>query len=388
VWDATGDGRTKAYGFVGRFYYSMPTALLLRPFTPWVFHMTFNHDPLDPTPSKDVLNQNDWYFGIGLPAEDDPAIAYYPVDEGLRGIFQDEYTMGVERLFGSSVWISLKGTYRRFGNAIEERCDLDGSRRENHFSRCGMVNPGSDGPIARGDSPGCVGIPDTDFYSCSDTSAPTVAPRRVYRGIELVARHSISSTLWLQGSFAYASLRGDYDGEVVQRCVGCLQEPGVAGDIGNRDVVGYNAYGRLFLDRPYDLRLTGFYETPFRLSLGLETWLRSGAPLDRIGWGGIYLEPRGYAGRLPAEWDANLTLQYPISIGPVTISVQGYVYNLFDNQIETSRNVDWTVDPPDGWQKNPALIFDPDVPKNNGEYGKTTSRTGPRLFRAALKVSF
>jgi hypothetical protein len=386
TWDPSGAGRSKVYAFAGRFYYSMPTAVMLRPFSRWVGAVTCNHDPLDVTPSDDLkVALCGFAFGTGAVPDDVP-LGDYPVDEGLKGIYQDEYTLGIEQVFGSSLWVGLKGTYRRFGNAIEQRCDLDPSRAENHYSMCAIVNPGSDGRIARGETPGCAGL--VGAQHCSDTIAPTVAPRRVYRGIELAAREMLSDTLWLQGSFAYSSLRGDYDGEVVQRCAGCLQEPGVAGDVGNPALIGYNAYGRLFLDRPYDFRLAGFYITPFGLSVGLETWLLAGAPLDRIGFGGIYLEPRGYAGRLPPEWDANVTLQYPISVGPATVSLQAYVYNLFNNQIETSRNVDWTINPPDGWEANTALLLDPSQPSDNENYGRTTGRSAPRLFRAALKVSF
>ena len=48
-----------------------------------------------------------------------------PVDAGLHGIYQDEYTIGVERLLDPTFTLGLKATYRRLGNAIEDRCDLD-----------------------------------------------------------------------------------------------------------------------------------------------------------------------------------------------------------------------------------------------------------------------
>ena len=387
VWDPSGAGRSKVYAFGGRFYYSMPTAIMLRPFSRWVYATTCNHDPLDVTPSGDIPGCGFAPFGTGAVPDDVP-LGDYPVDEGLKGIYQDEYTLGVEQTFGSSLWVGLKGTYRRFGNAIEQRCDLNEQQAVNHYSECAIVNPGSDGAFARGDAPGCAALFGQNRL-CSDTIAPTLAPRRLYRGLELAVRETFSDSLWLQGSFTYSSLRGNYDGEVVQRCEGCLQEPGVAGNVGSPAMLGHNAYGRLFLDRPYDFRLAGFYVMPFRLAVGLETWVVAGAPLDRIGWGGIYLDRRGYAGRLPTQWDANLTLQYPISVGPATVALQGYVYNVFDNQIETSRNVDWTVNPPKLWDATNARLFDPDQPTDNEEYyGKTTGRTSPRLFRAALKISF
>ena len=48
-----------------------------------------------------------------------------PVDSGLKGIYQDEYTIGVERLLDPTFSVALKATYRRLGRAIEDRCDLE-----------------------------------------------------------------------------------------------------------------------------------------------------------------------------------------------------------------------------------------------------------------------
>lgn len=41
--------------------------------------------------------------------------------------------------------------------------------------------------------------------------------------------------------------------------------------------------------------------------------------------------------------------------------------------------------PPNGY---PATIYDPNQPSDNPEYGKITSRQDPRVFRAAVRVSF
>src|SRR4030095_9571068 len=120
---------------------------------------------------------------------------------------------------------------------------------------------------------------------------------------------------WVQASFVYSSLRGNYDGAVSEDTG--QTDPGINADF---DYWAFfpNSYGRLFLDRPYRLRLDGFYQTPFRLSVGLQAWLLSGAPLNRNGYfNGIYgsfiqLVPKGYAERLPMEWDASLTLEYPM----------------------------------------------------------------------------
>jgi hypothetical protein len=151
----------------------------------------------------------------------------------------------------------------------------------------------------------------------------------------------------------------------------------------------HDNYGALTLDRPNRFRFDGYWVAPIGLSVGLQTWVESGAPLNKLGYfnGGasVFLVPRGSAGRLPTLWEANLTLGYPVPIGPMTATLQAYIYNLFNNQIETSRDQNWTISPPAGF---PANIYDPNQPQNNPDYGKVTARSAPRSFRAALRVSF
>ena len=69
----------------------------------------------------------------------------------------------------------------------------------------------------------------------------------------------------------------------------------------------------------------------------------------------------------------------------MTVTLQAYVFNLFNNQIETQRDDNYTVGPPLGY---PGTLYDPNVASNNPNYGKIVSRQDPRLFRAAVRVSF
>ena len=115
--------------------------------------------------------------------------------------------------------------------------------------------------------------------------------------------------------------------------------------------------------------------------------------LPGVGWGTststvaelIHLVPRGTDGRLPTAWEANLTLGYPFRVGPATVTVQAYVFNLFNNQIATSRDDVWSDAPPPDY---PTSLYDPNQEQNNPEYGKVTSRQEPRLIRGSLKISF
>jgi hypothetical protein len=90
--------------------------------------------------------------------------------------------------------------------------------------------------------------------------------------------------------------------------------------------------------------------------------------------------------RAPATlWEADLTLAYPITLGPVTVTAQAYFFNVFNNQIAVYRDEVWADQQPEGY---PASNFDPNRAQTNPLYGYVTGRSEPFSFRAALRMSF
>ena len=383
AWDPWRDGRTNIYAFAGRFYYSVPTEVAVRGFGGLPGGTTYNYDEVDVTPAEVPGRPN---HPGALPVS--PEF----VGEPLKGVSLDELTVGVERLIGPSLTVGMKASYRNLRNVIEDRCDIDYNDPENHAETgCVLVNAGGSGHYARGDFYSCTGLETPETNNClldpSDPGrfvygAPPAAPaRRIYRGIELLARKTVSDWLWLQASYVYSSLRGSYDGEV-NEALGGQTNPTINWDY-DYPLLQTNSNGRLFLDRPHDFRLAGYYRTPLRLSVGLDAYVLSGAPLDKFAYfnatySSLRLVPRGSAGRMPTLWEANVTLEYPFRVGPATATVQGYIFNVFNNQIPTDEDMLWSNTPP----------YNPDPPRRNGNYGLATQRQSPRLFRAALRVSF
>lgn len=380
VWDPWRDGATKVYAFAGRFSYALPTAAAATVFGSFTSFLTYNFDPVSVVQDPNVFNHpkrrgSGGAFGSA-------------VDAGLKASYQDELTIGFERIVGRILTVGLKGTYRSLERALEERCDFDYASPETDYNECALINPGSNGKFASGNAPTCNGL-DGAWYQCSPTGPATPAVKRLYRGVELFARQSIGNRLWLQASYVYSSLRGNYDGGVNEGAYG-QTSPGINLDF-NYPQMWHNADGTLALDRPNRFRFDGYWVTPWRLSIGLQAFVESGAPYNKIGYfngnygPAIYLEPRGSAGRLPTLWEANLTLLYPIAIGPVTATLQGYIFNVFNNQIAISRDEAWTGSPPAGY---PETIYDSNQAQNNPNYGKVTGRSAPRSFRAAVRVTF
>src|SRR5450830_1126794 len=90
IWDPMKDGRTKVYAFAGRFYYSLPTDIAIRSYGSATTAFTYNFDPGSVVQDPTVLGHGKSSFNGSVVGD--------PVDKGLKGIYQDEYTVGLERL--------------------------------------------------------------------------------------------------------------------------------------------------------------------------------------------------------------------------------------------------------------------------------------------------
>jgi hypothetical protein len=399
VWDFIGDGSSKLYGSAGRFYYSIPTDLNARVFTANTSVTTFNYSPTatnqDPTAPRNRLVQVGSFLGE-------------PVDPGLKAPYQDEYTLGVEKALDPTVSVGLKGTYRSLGRTVEDRCDLDYTSPLTQFNSCAIMNPGSNGPAANGSFPTCDGSAnptDPTAGQCGLTGVAAPAAKRIFRGIELTARKQFSQTLYAQVSYLYSTLRGNYSGAI--REGDGQTDPGINADFDYHQFLT-NAYGNLELDRPHQFRLDTVWTAPFGLAVGFQAYVRSGTPTSRDGYFNtfytteLFLDQRGSDGRLPVDYEANLSLAYNIALGPVTVTPQLYVFNLLNRQTVTA--ISENFNPNGSFVTTPSSPFygqagiEPGQPgcpatasgpcSDNPDYKKATARIGSRLFRAALKLTF
>jgi outer membrane receptor protein involved in Fe transport len=404
VWDPRNDGSMKAYAFYGRFYYALPTDLNVRSYGQQVQAITYNFDPgSNVTQDATVPGHNTSFVQGGTFAE--------PHDASLKGIYQDEFTIGFEKLIDPTFSVAIKGEYRRFGRAVEDRCDADVSAPENAGNSCVITNPGGSGIYATGQFTGCTGLDNNTcgiFPVNSVLGGPLPAAKRLYRGLEIVARKTVADTLWLQASYVFSSLRGNYDGEVKQDYQ--QTDPGITADFDYASFL-HQKYGPLYLDRPHNFRLDTTYITPFKLTVGLQAYVQSGPPLSKIGYfnsgygAQVQLVPLGTAGRLGAQYEANLSLSYPINVGPATVTLTGYVFNLLNRQAVTNVDNQWQVGPGANYPENfaqynqlflaPCTAAQNSTPvashcneQNNPNYGLATARQDPRLFRVAAKISF
>jgi hypothetical protein len=383
VWDFGGDGTSKLFASYGRFYYQFPTDLNVRAYgnNEFLIVTAFNYDP------ESLVDRPNTAFGFR--GSMFTPLGPEPTDRNLKGMYQDEYTIGVEKALTPTFVVGLKGSYQRLGEVLEDRCDLDYEHPENRGQPCAIINPGSSERYARGDFP-CSNAhnarPDASELDalCNENGGPAV-PRasRIYRGIELTARQSFQERMWVLASYIYSSLRGNYDGAA--RLASGQADPGINADFDYFAFDQHNSHGKLYLDRPHSFQLGVTYLTPFGLTAGLSTHVRSGPPRNKSEFFnmGYFQEVfgvrRGTAGRAETQYEANVSLAYEFKMGPVTIAPRLYVYNVLNRQGET--RVSDAFNPDGAFDAEGNAVQHPN-------YGKILERQGPRLFRVAMRVSF
>jgi outer membrane receptor protein involved in Fe transport len=414
VWDFVGDGTSKLYASAGRFFFAIPTDLNARVFSANTQIRNYNYSP---TATNQDFGGRTRLIQVGS-FEGEPVECFNttitPCNSPLKASYQDEYTLGVEKALDPTFSVGIKGTYRSLGRTVEDRCDLDYTDPLAQGSTCGIFNPGSSGPIANGAIKTCntsSNTTDPEHGLCNLPGVPVGDAKRIFRGIELTARKAFSQTLWAQASYLYSTLKGNYSGAI--REASGQTDPGINADYDYWQFTT-NAYGNLELDRPHQFRIDAVYNAPFGLSIGGQVYVRSGVPTSRLGYYNsfypdlLYLDQRGSNGRLPTDYEMNLSLAYNFNLGPVTITPQAYIFNLLNRQTVTGTDQRFNIfgnyvttkgspfygqagvepgktDPVSG-VSCPAGSSAPC--SDNVDYRKATSRVSPRLFRAALKISF
>jgi len=293
VFDATGDGKTKVYANWGRFYEAIPMDMAIRSFGGELYAWAYNFDPspsaLLPDPEAPSASKI-----LGGSTE--------PVDPALRGQYIDETLVGVEREIAPNLTLSVRYAHRKLGNVIEDF--LIPSAGE-YF----IANPGSG-----------IGAEFSDYAQTMTIPAPKA--KRVYDSVEVTARKRYGNGWQLMASYLWSKLEGNYDG-TFQVSTGQL-DPNINSAYDYADFL-VNAQGRLSNDRTHFIKFDGTYEVQKGalkgLTLGGSMYAASGFPLNAYGYSfgygnwEYYLVPRGSLGRGPWDYEGNLHVSYPITIG-------------------------------------------------------------------------
>jgi hypothetical protein len=311
VWDLKNNGKTKLYAHYGRYYEDIPQDINIRSFGGEVVCFCYNFSPSasntlpDPSaPRKSTL--------LGGPENADP---------NLKGQYIHEFIGGLEQEVGHDFAIGVKGTYRSLGRVIE---DFLVPAQGVYF----IANPGE----------GTLGQT-LAFYDGVHT-APSPKASRKELAFEATAKKRFSNNWQLLASYVWEKLEGNYDG-TFQNSTGQL-DPNINSAFDYADFL-VNAYGRLSAERQNQLKFDGSYQFSSGalngLNIGLSTYWFSGLPLTAYGYSfayanwEYYLTPRGSLGRGPANWEANLHVDYPIKVGAKQrLNIMVDAFNVFNRQ--------------------------------------------------------
>ncbi len=364
VWDPKGDHRAKVFGSYGRYYEQIPMDLVIRSFSFERQPRIINFDPVTTRPdpaAEAALGTSSAILG-GFTEPSDPDI---------RNQYLHEIILGAEREVRPDLALGVKGIYRRYGRVIEDfLCADDGTY-------C-IGNPGT-------------GIMKDVFTLDYSRTFPAPKPRRVYKGLQVDLTKRFSHNWQGVASYVLSKLDGNYDGEYAAFTnVGADPNISAAYDYydfftNGRDLDRITNTGPLSNDRRHQLKVSGLYVTPFKMSIGLAAYFKTGTPLTRYGYSDAYgryeffLTERGTEGRAPSVYEADLHLGYPIALGKqAKLNLLLDVFSVLNAQRAVLLDERYAFQEGDNFSPTPA----------NPAYLQPALRTPPTTARLGLRLSF
>ncbi len=363
IWDPSGAHLMKIYGSFGQFYEELPMDLVIRSFSYERQPRIVNYSPTsvapDPNAESDLGTSSAILGGFTEPS-----------DPNIKNQYLNEFILGAEREVMPNVAVGVKGIYRKYGRVVEDfLCADDGTY-------C-IGNPGE-------------GIMKRIFTLDYSQTFPAPKPKRTFEGVQIDATKRFANNWQGMASYLWSKLDGNYDGEYAP-FTNAGADPNISAAYdyydfftNGSDLSTITNKGPLSNDRRHQLKVSGVYETPVKLSIGLAAYWRSGTPLTRYGYSDAYgryeffLTTRGAEGRTPSNYDADLHLGYPISVGPARVNLLLDVFNVLNTQRATLLDERWGFQEADNASPTPV----------NPDYKRAVLRTAPRSTRLGVRISF
>src|ERR1043165_2563723 len=243
-----------------------------------------------------------------------------PSDPNIKNQYLTEYIVGGGPEVVADVDVRIKGVYRSYGRVVEDfLCADDGTY-------C-IGNPGQ-------------GIMKEIFTLDYSQTFPAPKPERKYKGVQFDVTKRYSNNWEAIASYVYSKLDGNYDGEYAP-FTNAGADPNISAAYDYYDFFtnGSNLgvitnHGPLSNDRRNQLKVSGVYITPWRVSVGASAFWRSGTPVTRYGYSDAYsryeffLTSRGAEGRTPSNYDVDGHFGYPVNVGSAKLNLLLDVFNL------------------------------------------------------------
>lgn len=364
-WDLAGDGSTKVFTNIGRYYIPVAANTNIRATRSESFIREFFTFA-----SRDSKTQAPVGLGasIGSPQiiqsgnlPDPGTIA----DTKLKPMNQDEFMVGIQKSLNKEWTLGAKYTHRKINDGMDDFCGhyaMENYAADKGYTdafstiglaQCIIVNPGRDVTLKmdlKGD-----GNLVTETIPASYLGLAKY--ERLYDGLELTLDRPFDGKWGLNASYTLSKSRGSAEGYVQSNLN--QEDAGITQDFDYGSFT-HGAFGPLPNDRRHVIKVYGNYALSDTLRVGLNTVLASGRPKSCIGfvpdtvadyaesknytsassyYCGGKLSNRGSAGRTPWTSTFDLQLAYtPKLEGKTKLTLQADVFNIFNSQGVTETN--------------------------------------------------
>ena len=411
TWDINGEGTTKVFANLGRYYMPISPNTSVR--------MTLGeknqydyakYDSIDgnnlPVGSESMFLLN---YGDGTFTQPHETL----VDANLDPMYNDEISIGFTHELNENWVAGVRYTYQNLKSSIEDtnmKYVLEKWIAENPAEAAKLdpnwdissswvgivINPGSpvhlsydqngDGQITGGEgvtwSPDYIGLPEA---------------KRKYQGLEFTLEGKPTENSTVRASYTYSKSKGNTEGLVSG--VHSQADPGWSGSFDSPEFTDHS-YGNTSNDIPHKVKVFGNYEFTESFNMGFVLLAHEGrarnilgyhpqdagscAPGRNITWcddwdrNNFYADgkpsPRGAGGH--GDWVTSLDLSanYKVEVGPGTLSLSATVYNVF--------NSDTAVTYED------MSEFDKTIGLKDPNYGNPSSYQAPRYVQLSARYDF
>jgi hypothetical protein len=411
--DPFGDGKSKLYGFFGRYYLPLPSDLSLKFAGSLVTLLRYNRlngVAADGTPTigaaittadgvmtcPDTGVSNCQVSASGLVADTAESIAH-----NLKPQSADEFVLGYERRFGDLIKVGAYFTHRELNSIVEDVAIDTGARA--YCVRAGfteaackssfgggrqwvIVNPGEDLKIQLNSLPD--GSKPVVTLSAADLTYPK--PKRDYNALTATFDRAFDGKWSLSGSYTWASLKGNYEG-------GVRSENGqlAINTTADFDSPGFlnGADGYLPNHRRHTLKAYGSYQVNKWLTLGGNGQIQSPRKYSCIGIVPNAVDPvafryQGYGfycrgkvvergsafeGDWVTQFNASAVLTLPTPDDRFDATLRLDVFNLFNSHAVTAYH-------------EFGDVGGSGIPDDN--FGRPVDYQTPRYARIQLRVAF
>ena len=270
TFDVLGNGRSKLYANLGRYFERIPNDLAIRALSNEVGLSRYSFTGYD--------------FNTGTLSGANPAatisfqgLETSTVNEGTKLPYVDEIVLGYQQEINRDLAFEIRGIYREQGRALEDV-------QVNSIESIQNFYYGASGPYgyAQDPFPGQGAAPFGPYNLANpgeNAGAGFPSAKREYQALELIANKRFSDHWLLYGNFRISSLRGNYEG--LFRNDNGQSDPNITSlfDFPDSNLTrGQFQVGPLNTDRPYVLNLTSSYTWDNGLTIGGRFNWQSGTP--------------------------------------------------------------------------------------------------------------